>query len=1609
MDETSFPNGSADGRTTPETAAKQVCEHGDREALKSCVANGDAVEQTCVADAYADGQPCVTDTDTDGQPPIPPQRPLRKRFWHRLFVAVAWVVACPLIVFVLCAILVYLPPIQRWAVDRAGEWLSEEMAMTVRVRDVRLTPFLHLSLGGMLACQEGDTVVAADCLDVRVRFWPLFRGNVEVDAVQIDDASIDTRQLIEAARVKGRLGRLFVDAHSVHLARNVAVVSHFILDDSNLHVTLTDSVPEDTTQSEPTDWQLRLDDVQLHRVHIALALAPQADSVRVTANIDRAHTVAKLDLGRGRYVVRDFMAELASASYDIGCGAATAGLDPSHLALSALALRIPSLDYDTTEGLSLRLDSLSATERSGLQITRARSTIAMDSLSLRVRNLDFETTASTFHAHGRMDFSAFDSISPGQFKVYANGHFGKSDIVALTAAQVPELRQLWPNAETIVLAAAEGNLRRLTLQRLHLLIPGRASIDATAECANLTDSLLMSADAKLAARIADASFLKPLLGESITLPHRSEISGAAQFKSRCAKVLLSVRCNEGSAEVSGNYGLDDDAYSADVAVHRLRLDNLLGLPAPAIVSATVSAEGRGFDFQSPHTAAQVSVTADSLTLGDIDLSHTTATASLARGIISAHTAIANDRLDFIADADGHIDRHAAEARLALDVRHADLTAMGLADQRLEITALSGEISGSSDFSLQHAIDATVGRLDMTIGEEQMHSEPFTLRAATRRDTTYVRAESGDLHFDFHAPEALEQLLRATDRVSRTAISQIDTHTLRIDQLRPLMPRASLTADAGEANPLAQALALMGWRFGRLRAGLVSTPEQGLTGGAAVLALQNDSVLVDTIFFTLRQDSTRLVLHSGMVCPDQKLFPAFTVRADGYAAPREADLRFTFLNREHRTGLDLGLHANVADSALTAHFYPDEPIIGFTRYHLDTANFVRLSRRGRIEADVQLESLEDSCRIAVFANAGDSLRQKFRAVVQKLDLAQFLKIIPGVPRMSGRFDMDATYAERGSAFEVHGETGVNDFVYEDMPLGNLAAAFHYEPSGTDEHHVRGTLRHNGADIADLEGAYATAGEGRLDAALAFKALPLALASPFIPDHMATLDGNLNGTLRVTGPTTALRFDGVLLPSSARLRSDLYSLDLKFADLPIAIADSRLTLDRYSIMGTGPDPLTLDGWVDFSNFDRIALSLSLYGQHFELINAPRTRRSVLFGKMYGDFFARVTGDTHDMRVRGLVNVLGSSDLTYVMTETPLSVDYRLDDIVTFVDFSAPPEIDPNREKHTFLGIDMQLQLKVEDGAKVNCEFSADRQSYVSVAGGASMLMTYSPEGVLQLTGRYTVNEGEMKYTLPVIPLKTFQIAKGSYVEFTGEVTNPTINFAAAERTKSTVCDENGGRRSVAFDTGLEVTGTLDDMALRFTIEAPEDMAVKNELAAMSEEEKNKLAVGLLCTGMYMAPSNSAGVSANNALNNFLQNEINNIAGQALSTAVDVNVGMEQSTRDDGTTRTDYAFKFSKRFFSDRLNVVIGGRVNADGSTQENEAGAYIDNVSLEYRLDRGGTRFVRLYHEQNYDNLLEGQLIENGASITLRRKLDRLTDFFIWRRRDKKNVTGAQRTK
>ena len=353
--------------------------------------------------------------------------------------------------------------------------------------------------------------------------------------------------------------------------------------------------------------------------------------------------------------------------------------------------------------------------------------------------------------------------------------------------------------------------------------------------------------------------------------------------------------------------------------------------------------------------------------------------------------------------------------------------------------------------------------------------------------------------------------------------------------------------------------------------------------------------------------------------------------------------------------------------------------------------------------------------------------------------------------------------------------------------------------------------------------------------------------------------------------------------------------------------------------------------------------------------------------------------------------------------MTVQDRLGDLVTFTSFSDTLHVEQEDSVfRTLGGMDLLLSVNIDPAVRLKVDLSEDRSSRVSLEGGGNLILQYTPQGDLALSGRYTLTGGLIRYSLPVIPLKDFNITEGSYVEWTGDVTNPKLDIKATERLRAAVADENNQSRRVNFDLSVLIKNRVNNLDLKFDIEAPEDSEVQKQLLAMSEDERIKQAVVMMATGRFMASdggSTGSGLDMGTALNSVLQSQINAIAGKMDNVSFSVGVD-EYDETSTGGRHTDYSFSYSQRFFNNRVQIVIGGKVST-GENVTNDMESFIDNISVEYRLDNTGTRYVRLFHNKNYDNILEGEVIETGVGLILRRKVDRLSELFIFKRKKKES--------
>ena len=968
-----------------------------------------------------------------------------------------------------------------------------------------------------------------------------------------------------------------------------------------------------------------------------------------------------------------------------------------------------------------------------------------------------------------------------------------------------------------------------------------------------------------------------------------------------------------------------------------------------------------------------------------DFSNINLDANIVNGKVHADIDSKNRLLKGLINFDALIRTKRIAATVGCDISHIDLFNLHIADRPI-IAALCGQVDMESDMKDFYKIEGRVG--DIAILDSSKLYRPqdeILLDVFTKRDTTHAIINNGDFSLNLDANGGYKKLMNIGDRFMTELNKQIRGKYIDQSRLRRTLPIAHIALNTGSENFICRALKKMGYKIGNANMNLTSSPKTGLNGWMEAVNLNVDSIQLDTLRLNLISDENTM-RYSGQIRNNKKN-PQYVFNAlfDGGIHEHGTYLNGKIYDAKDRLGLSSGITATMESNGIRVTLADNDPILGYKRFHVNSDNYAFLGDDKRVSANIKLTA-DDGTGVQVYTTDSTEALQDVTIGLHKFDLEKIMSVIPYTPDVSGIMDGDFHVIQTKDNITVSSAINIDNLIYEGSKMRNVGSEFVYMPKSDGSHHVDGYLTVNSRDVASIVGTYNSKGQGYLDATLKMDRTPLSLINGFIPDKIIGLKGYGEGELSVKGTLSKPQVNGEIYMDSSYLVSEPYGVEMRFDDDPVRIIGSHLLFENFEMYAHNEQPLDVSGYLDFSDLNKMMLDMRMRAHNFQLIDAKENRRSETFGKCFVNFMAAMKGPLDNLNMRGKLDVLGSTDMTYIMRDTPLSTDNQLDGLVDFVDFGDT--ISDDVAKPPLSGFNMDISMNIDQGAHIVAQLNADKTNYIDLQGGGDLRLLYSLDE-MRLTGRYTLSEGEMKYSLPVIPLKTFTIKDGSYVEFTGEPMNPRLNVTATEQTKASVGSENTSRQ-VQFDCGVEITKTLSDMGLKFIIDAPEDLTVHSELQSMTDEERGKVAVTMLTTGMYIANGNTSSFTMNSALSAFLNGQINKISGNAMKT-LDLSFGVDNSTNSTGGIETDYSFKFAKRFWNNRLRIVVGGKVST-GADVSNNNESFFDNVTFEYRINQNSNKYLRLFYDRDSYDYLEGNVGEFGAGFLWRRKLQHFKDIF-----------------
>ncbi len=1529
-----------------------------------------------------------------------------------------------------------------WGQDRLRtallSYLNSRPGVEAQLGSLRLQFPLNLTIKDMYLVQQGDTMLKASSLEADVALAPIFVGEVHAQKLFLDGARFQLGNADSLMMMVIRADTLHIAPAQVGLANmHINLEKGKIIGGKVALISRPDtantppSPPDTTTTLRVTAGELDLRDFTYY-----MKMVPTMDSLGVHLQRGRINKV-KVDLRDQEVKVHTFQANRLNASY-IACNEQQIAENPLPIVTAdpnakPWTVSIDTIHFNQSEGLytikgwepqpgldfsyiqasdldvkvvdfynqetTLRLPiTLSGVERCGLELN-ANGVFSMDSTTMYFTDFDVNTPTTHLQATGLLGVG--DILTDPSLPVALNGSGNLSlpDFNKMFPVAQPYLASLPSSTQINLGADLSGTTGDIDLKELTLGINGVATLKAQGDLQSVFSESGPEGDIKLHGNIVDVnSILKSLdSGEALTVPPMTLDGSLSMHNGNVAGKLTAETKLGGNLTLDANYAASAQGYELSLTTVDFPLDAFMKDMGLGGLTCSLEARGQGFDIFSAQTEMTAKASIISVEYEKVYYTDILMLASIDDGHANVHLISNNRDLDFSVTASGNLNGDKYEWDLAVEGRNIDLYTLQLSPEPAQ---LSLYITGDADIntvekSLSAHLDLRNLLYEHQTGEISLSDVKASFEASD--SLTQVSLINRDLNTNAFFLCNVDTLVNRVGSISGILFDQIKAMKLSPDTIQKTLPRFEMILSAGADNLINDVLADSKMSIESLRLIVANDSSMSLMGKC--VGLQTQVVALDTIGMRLTQKADKLQLAVKADNRPGTMDNFAHLRFDALINNNRVSLRGTLRNIQGDTGFDIGTMLSARDSIVTLQLFPRTPVIGYKKWTINSDNFISYDVRKRhIDANLEMHSTVAPSELKLFTVHSDEVESD-DLVLQLKDIAltDWIVINPWAPPIEGTLSADLQFMwDGGQNIDGTGDITLADFKYNRQRVGTLRTDINVATNTQGMVKADMDLVVDEEQVLTLRGVLndSTAIDSPFNLDLELISFPLSIANPFMPPNMANLSGTLNGQMSVSGDMDRPLLNGYIDFGNTAFLLYMTNTSYKFSDVKIPVINNLITFSDFGIFGANDNPLTINGTVDASSLIDPKIDLKFKAKDMMLVNSSRAAKNAeIFGKAYMDLDATAKGNMRFMAVNANLTVLSGTNVTYVMTDVNSAIQTTQNgDMVHFVNFQNPTAVaEADSVNDSSLLLLLEANLTIQNATTINVNLSSTSRDKVQIMPEGSLTFSMTPLSDPRLTGRININEGMARYTIPVIGQeKSFTIDQGSYIAFNGDLLNPVLNLHATDEVKTNVTS-SGNARLVNFDILLGVTGTLEQMDVKFDLETQDDITVANELQTMSAEQRANQAMNLLLYNVYTGPGTKATANLGaNPLFSFLESQVNNWAAENIK-GVDLSFGIDQYNQTtNGTTSStmSYSYQVSKTLFNDRMKIVVGGNYTTDSNADENLSENLVNDIAFEYYLNKQRTMLLKLFRHTGYESILEGEITKTGVGFVYRRKVNRL---------------------
>lgn len=1558
--------------------------------------------------------------------------------WLRIpLKCIGWI----LVVVLLIPVLLYIPPVQTAVKDLACKIVRDKTGMSIAVDRLLLKFPLDISLQGVSVVEAtGDTMVYAGEALADVRLMPLLHLDVKLKQLKLTDGYYRFVSPDSSMIMKIRAHKLQVDdKSSISIANSEIDINRVSLEGGDISLFMDvwkqQYTPQDTTS---TPFLIKVNDADVRNVRFAMSMLPTIDTLTVNADVlrlrdgvinlrtnDITARLLTMDKGDFKYIAPtpEYVAahpvpvdtinpptppmtikgdsvaiDNVRGIYAIKGATPLPGFDANYIEVSNVGIGMRDF-YNQATTVRLPLTRVQALERSGLQVVSGYGLIAIDEAGLNIENARLNTPYSQVSATAAIPFALMELQPSATVNVQADASLGIPDIEAFMPDVKPYTGKLPGRTPLNVAIDAVGQLDNVTVNKFDIAMPGILSLRTNGYARNALDFKNLVASLDLDGEVVNPAPLKSFTGDlGFDLP-ALKISGTAGAVRQDYTLDMSLETAHGNVLADASVGLNSERYVAQVEVDRLNVAKFMPSLGVGRVSGTLKAKGAGFNPLKGHAGTDVSLCVDNIEYNHHLYKDISLQAMLKDGSYHVELDSPNKELDVEAILSGTIADDDYTVKGDIHLYYLDMYALGFAEAP---STVRGDLSIDGRLRPERWLyDATL-RMDNVAYRDSVTDielpDGLTMTVLAEENNVDIDVNGDRAQLCFRSPSGLQHIVDGFTAAADMAMKQIDERSLDVEALQQTLPPFTLTGEAAGSGLLGNVLEPSGLYLDTLSLRLDN--DSLIHGVIAAQRLNTGSMTLDTFRLNLAERGKMLDYKFHMGNAPGTLDEFANVNLNGYLGMNRLSAYLLQRNLQNEIGYRFGFTAAFTDSIATLHFTPLKATIAYLPWNFNDDNFVSYNM-STMAIDANLKASSASSSILMATEQNEKGEKELHVNLTNIQVQDFLQMSMTAPPVRASVNSDLHIRYTGKALVGKGNLDIDNLIYDRQRIGDLSFSL---AAGTNLSNKGGGkigLKINGKEAMSL-GAVLADDNGTIKPEhlnLKLTEFPLSIANPFLDADMMQLYGALNGSMALSGTLSAPLLNGAISCDSVRVKIPMIGSSLRLDDDSISVVDNLLTFEKFAIYGANKNPLQISGSVDARKLSDISFDLNANASNFQLIGNDQRAGSDVYGKLFLNLSATVKGPMRHFDVNGNVGILGSTDVYYTIPGGASAITTtNTDDVVKFVNFNDTTAVEEKDTVPQMMAMRVRANLTVSPGTRACVYLSSNKSYKVTVTPSGSFNYFQNFMGDMTLNGKLLLGYGLVRYGFPVLGDKTFTFDPQSYVQFNGNIMNPSFNVVATDKIRGSVVNSSGNSQMVNFLVQLLASGSLSAPKVSFDLSTDDDLSLQNELSSMSADQRSMQAMNLLITGRYQGAGMKSSSSnlVTGSLYGFLTSTLNNWAAQNIR-GVDLSFGVDQydkSTNGEKSSAMSYSYQVSKSLFNNKFKIVVGGNYTTDASVDESFAENLFSDVSFEYTLKQTNnlTMLAKLYRHLGYESILEGEVTETGIGFVMKRRLSNLRRLF-----------------